>query len=66
VSVDTSDMIEWCDECGRETPHAVRIKIRTESTKEENAKFSREPYRVSVCQTCQRQREARVNDFSTA
>jgi hypothetical protein len=66
MTTTSPDLTEWCDACGRETHHDVRIKIRTESTKEENAKFSREPYRVSVCQSCEHEQVARVNDFSTA
>jgi hypothetical protein len=43
---------EHCTRCDRETSHAVRIEIRTESSSEENAAFSREPYRVSECSDC--------------
>lgn len=49
-ATDTFD--ETCEDCGRETPHAVKIEIRTESRKRENAAYSREPYRVATCRYC--------------
>jgi DNA-directed RNA polymerase subunit RPC12/RpoP len=45
-------MVEPCANCGRETPHSVTVELWTESADGENASFSREPYRVSECQTC--------------
>jgi hypothetical protein len=56
------DLTEDCDGCARETPHSVSIQLRTESTKEENAEFSREPYRVSECMHCGEQRILRMNN----
>jgi hypothetical protein len=53
---------ERCEHCGRETPHAVRIELRTESTRERNAAFSREPYRVSQCRDCGTETARRMND----
>lgn len=53
---------EMCTSCGRKTPHDVSVKILTESTKPENAQFSREPYRVSVCQTCGSETSLRMNN----
>ena len=53
---------EDCPACGRTTTHTVRIEIRTESTKPENRAYSREPYRVTVCQTCETERSQRMND----
>lgn len=57
---DTYD--EQCDGCGRETPHAVRIEIRTESRKRENAAYSREPYRVATCRYCGETSSQRMNN----
>lgn len=55
-------MAEQCHKCGRETPHHVVVQIRTESTKEENAEFSREPYRVSTCRVCGTEEAIRMNN----
>jgi hypothetical protein len=61
TSVD-GDVKEECTECGRDTPHAVAIEIRTESQKRENAAFSREPYRVSTCRACGTEQAIRMNN----
>lgn len=53
---------EPCTTCRRETPHTVRIEIRTESRKRENAAFSREPYRVAICQYCDGETVLRMNN----
>ncbi|APW96573.1 hypothetical protein CHINAEXTREME_01765 [Halobiforma lacisalsi AJ5] len=53
---------EYCDECELETIHEVSVQIRTESVKEENAQFSREPYRVSECQRCGARSSQRMNN----
>ncbi|MDZ7700681.1 MAG: hypothetical protein U5J98_00685 [Halobacteriales archaeon] len=53
---------EACEACRRETPHAVRIEIRTESKQRENAAFSREPYRVATCQQCGGESALRMNN----
>jgi len=55
-------MTEYCETCGRTTPHNVSIKLLTESQREENAEFSREPYRVSACQLCDAERSIRMNN----
>jgi len=57
-----SDMLESCESCGHETAHEVRIEIRTESTKRENAEFSREPYRVATCVACGDESAIRMNN----
>ncbi|MEF8790685.1 MAG: hypothetical protein V5A61_11220 [Haloarculaceae archaeon] len=57
-----SDMLEPCAHCGHETPHEVRIEIRTESTKRQNAEFSREPYRVATCVACGDESAIRMNN----
>ncbi|MFQ3318067.1 MAG: hypothetical protein ACI8UR_001947 [Natronomonas sp.] len=56
------EMAEECTECSRETPHEVSIQLRTESRKEENAEFSREPYRVSTCRVCGAEETIRMNN----
>ncbi len=55
-------VVELCDNCGRETSHEVSVQIRTESKKKENAEFSREPYRVTKCQTCGETNSQRMNN----
>jgi len=57
-----ADVTEECPTCGRETPHEVALRILTESTKRENAAFSREPYRVSTCRGCGSKTTTRMND----
>ena len=59
---DGVDMSEACADCGRDTPHAVSVQIETESSKTENAEFSREPYRVSECQVCGATTSTRMNN----
>lgn len=60
--IDDDGMTEECEKCGRETPHEVSIELLTESTKEENAEFSREPYRVSTCRVCGTEMSVRMNN----
>ena len=55
-------MTEYCEECGFDTLHEVSVQIRTESLKEENAQFSREPYRVTECQRCGHRKSQRMNN----
>jgi len=55
-------MTERCEQCKHETPHDVSVQIRTESTKKENAEFSREPYRVTKCLTCGHETSQRMNN----
>lgn len=55
-------MAEQCSQCGRETPHEVSIQLLTESRKQENAEFSREPYRVSTCRVCGAEESVRMNN----
>jgi len=57
-----NDMAEECPECETETAHSVDLQIRTESTKAENAQFSREPYRVSTCRVCGHETALRMNN----
>lgn len=53
---------EYCETCETDTHHRVSIQMRTESTKEKNAQFSREPYRVAECQQCNTRVSQRMND----
>ena len=62
TSMNEEGMAEECAECGRETPHEVSIQLLTESRKEENAEFSREPYRVSTCRVCGSEDSVRMNN----
>ncbi|MFC4248678.1 hypothetical protein ACFOZ7_17395 [Natribaculum luteum] len=55
-------MTEYCERCGLDTIHEVSVQIRTESLKEENAQFSREPYRVTECQRCGHRESQRMNN----
>jgi hypothetical protein len=57
-----SDVTEDCKQCGRSTPHEVAVEILTESSKTENAEFSREPYRVSECRLCGTKTKRRMNN----
>lgn len=56
------DMTESCSRCGHETPHEVTIRLLTESRKQENAEFSREPYRVATCRVCGSEESVRMNN----
>ncbi|RBI59118.1 hypothetical protein DMJ13_23365 [halophilic archaeon] len=53
---------EFCENCAQETPHHVSIEIREESPKKENTEFSREPYRIVTCQTCNKTTHQRMNN----
>jgi len=57
-----SNFAESCPTCGHDTPHEVSVEILTESTKRENAEFSREPYRVSECRICGTTTRLRMNN----
>ncbi|MGB9965526.1 hypothetical protein [Halobacterium sp. CBA1126] len=60
--VQSDGVVEQCSECGREQPHEVSIDILTESNDEQNAEFSREPYRVAECRTCGHTTKTRMNN----
>ena len=55
-------MRESCDDCQSETLHDIQVEIRTESKKDENSEFSREPYRVSTCTRCGAESAIRMNN----
>ncbi|GAB6880466.1 hypothetical protein JCM17823_27400 [Halorubrum gandharaense] len=59
---DPDAVTERCSGCKRDTVHDVRVEIRTESDKAENAQFSREPYRVAVCSDCGTETATRMNN----
>lgn len=58
----SDSIVEECDECDRAQPHEVSIDILTESNEEENAEFSREPYRIAECQACGATSTTRMNN----
>jgi hypothetical protein len=53
---------EECATCGQATAHEVTVDILTESGNEENAEFSREPYRISECKRCGETSKVRMNN----
>ena len=55
-------LTEHCEACHVETLHQVSVQMRTESKKDQNAEFSREPYRVTECQRCGARASQRMND----
>lgn len=57
-----TELTEECAECEARTPHTVSIELKTESTKETNQAFSREPYRVTECRACGDTRSQRMNN----
>lgn len=57
-----TELTEYCDNCGVRTPHNVSIELKTESTKQTNQEFSREPYRVTECAKCGDEDYQRMND----
>jgi hypothetical protein len=57
-----ADVTEDCEQCDSATAHSVHVEILTESASEENAAFSREPYRVSECTICGTTETTRMNN----
>ncbi|MFC4440246.1 MULTISPECIES: DUF7835 family putative zinc beta-ribbon protein [Natrialbaceae] len=62
TSNNPGEIMEYCTDCNQNTIHTVTIQIRTESHKQENAPFSREPYRVSDCLQCGLRESLRMNN----
>ena len=62
IASDDSAMAENCETCDGETLHEVGIRLLTESRKNKNAEFSREPYRVTTCRICGEETLTRMND----
>lgn len=56
------EMTEYCELCETDTVHTVTVQLRTESTKNENAHYSREPYRMRKCRLCGHQESQRMNN----
>lgn len=52
---------EHCSECGRTTPHSVRLEIRTEAPDRDDVGHSRTPYRITTCRSCGSQFSHRMN-----
>ncbi|MXR50498.1 hypothetical protein GRX03_02605 [Halovenus sp. WSH3] len=57
-----ADITEECPRCEQQTPHEVSVEILTESGKQQNAEYSREPYRVSTCSECGTTTKRRMNN----
>ncbi|MFH5801793.1 hypothetical protein [Haladaptatus sp. CMAA 1911] len=55
-------LTELCENCNRETPHDVTLEIKKESKKQQNAEFSREPYRTTRCLICGDTHSQRMNN----
>lgn len=55
-------MTEPCDVCETNTLHEVSIQLVTESMNEDNAQYSREPYRVRECTRCGNRDSQRMNN----
>ena len=62
TATNDESIAEECPECESTTAHDVSVQILTESADSENAAYSREPYRVSVCQTCGTEERIRMNN----
>ncbi|MFB6091578.1 MAG: hypothetical protein ABEK02_01050 [Haloquadratum sp.] len=57
-----TELTEYCPDCESRTPHEVSIELKTESRKETNRAFSREPYRVTECRVCGAEATQRMNN----
>ncbi|WP_458189652.1 DUF7835 family putative zinc beta-ribbon protein [Haladaptatus sp. NG-WS-4] len=58
-----NETTEQCDNCAKQTHHRVSVELITESEKEKNAAFSREPYRITECTQCGTESHQRVNNI---
>lgn len=58
----SNGMREPCEECEMDTLHEVSIQLVTESRSEDNAQYSREPYRVRECTRCGNLDSQRMNN----
>lgn len=43
---------EPCKPCGRETPHRVRLEVRSAKPTPESQVHAREPLRIATCRVC--------------
>lgn len=55
-------LFENCPTCERETAHSVSIELRQERIVGGRTKYAKEPYRVSVCDSCGETEHLRMND----
>jgi len=54
---------EYCEECDRITAHRVEIRVEASSSGETpGAKFSRHPFRVASCRSCETERRRRAGE----
>lgn len=61
-STDPSTATEYCESCQCETRHSVSLIIVEEGSDDSDVRFSREPYRVTVCEQCGLETKMRLND----
>lgn len=47
-----NDFHEPCERCGQETPHRVRIEVRSNTPNPSPRSHNREPIRVATCGVC--------------
>ena len=62
VALEPNRVFENCASCGRETPHSVSIEIRKEGASQNQIEYSREPYRITVCDRCGKREQLRMNN----
>ncbi|WP_247001424.1 hypothetical protein [Halosolutus gelatinilyticus] len=58
----SNGMTEPCEICETDTLHEISIQLVTEATDGENARYSREPYRVRECVRCGHRDSTRMNN----
>lgn len=55
-------VVERCERCQGDRPHRVTLVILTENDQTENAGCSRQPYRVTECQSCSVETKERLSN----
>ncbi|SIR76080.1 hypothetical protein SAMN05421858_3680 [Haladaptatus litoreus] len=60
--LDSTKIVEQCENCAAKTPHTVTVDLVTESDKEETVAYSREPYRITECTQCETETRQRMNN----
>ncbi|ELZ03831.1 MULTISPECIES: DUF7835 family putative zinc beta-ribbon protein [Natrialba] len=58
----SNGMTEPCEVCEVDTLHEVSVQLVTEGGEGDNARYSREPYRVRECQRCGNRESKRMNN----
>nr|WP_227777741.1 hypothetical protein [Haladaptatus pallidirubidus] len=58
----SNEIVEQCEDCAAKTTHKVSVDIITESDKEKNVSYSREPYRITKCTQCGSETQQRMNN----